>query len=134
MHFGFTNMGVRNAYFQSYSQNKFQILIWVTLYVYRLKNLPSFRYLSAERARNNWLSAAKKITPGIEHLDDDEVDFLAASISSQKTICSNAFDFLFDSTNLNPDKQLQEQIDMDEKSLENQNVEKVKSSACCVIS
>ena len=89
--------------------------------------------MSAERARNNWISAAKKITPGIEHLDDDDVDFLAASISSQKTICSNAFDFLFDSTNLNPDK-LQEQMDMDEKSLENQNVEKVKASACCVIS
>merc|ERR1712156_955092 len=53
------------------------------------------RYLSAERARNNWLTAATKISPGINHLD--------ASISSQKTICSDAFDFIFDSSNLNPE-------------------------------
>ena len=62
-----------------------------------------YRYLSAERARNNWLTAATKISPGINHLDDDEVDHLAASISSQKTICSDAFDFIFDSSNLNPE-------------------------------
>jgi hypothetical protein len=33
--------------------------------------------------------------------DEEEEDYLAAS---QKTICSDAFDFLFDSRNLNPEK------------------------------
>ena len=35
--------------------------------------------------------------------EDEEYDFLAASMTSQKTVCSDAFDFLFDSQNLNPD-------------------------------
>ena len=35
--------------------------------------------------------------------EDEEEDFLAASWASQKTVCSDAFDFLFDSKNLNPE-------------------------------
>ena len=35
--------------------------------------------------------------------EDEEYDYLAASMTSQKTVCSDAFDFLFDSENLNPD-------------------------------
>ena len=92
-----------------------------------------FRYLSAERARNNWISAAQKISPGIEHLNDDDVDFLAASISSHKSICSGAFDFLFDSTNLNPEK-IQEEMDTNAAEfIEKQQNKTEKSSGCCVI-
>ena len=36
--------------------------------------------------------------------DDDDNDYLAASMASQRSVCSDAFDFLFDSQNLNPDK------------------------------
>ena len=35
--------------------------------------------------------------------DDDDNDYLAASMASQRSVCSDAFDFLFDSQNLNPD-------------------------------
>ena len=35
--------------------------------------------------------------------DEDDNDYLAASMASQKSVCSDAFDFLFDSQNLNPD-------------------------------
>ena len=35
--------------------------------------------------------------------DDEDEDYLAASMTSQRTVCSDAFDFLFDSQNLNPD-------------------------------
>ena len=89
--------------------------------------------MSAEKARNRWISAASKISPGIDILDDDEVDFLAASMTSQKTICSDAFDFLFDSQNLNPDK-IQEEIEEEEKHQKNYLVTSEKNSQCCVIS
>ena len=32
--------------------------------------------------------------------DEDDNDYLAASMASQKSVCSDAFDFLFDSQNL----------------------------------
>ena len=35
--------------------------------------------------------------------EEDDDDYLAASMTSQRTVCSDAFDFLFDSQNLNPD-------------------------------
>ena len=85
--------------------------------------------MSAERARNRWISAASKISPGIELLDDEDVDFLAASMTSQRTIVSDAFDFLFDSQNLNPDK-IKEEIELDQSEYK----KSVKNSTCCVIS
>ena len=93
------------------------------------KKLPNYhiiifqiRYLSAERARNNWLTAATKISPGITYLDDDDIDHLAASISSQKTICSDAFDFIFDSSNLNPEnlKEVEQSQDAKDEDTEDQ--------------
>ena len=90
-----------------------------------------FRYLSAERARNRWVSAAQKISPGIENLEDEEVDFLAASMTSRKTVCSDAFDFLFDSQNLNPEK-IQEEIEAEQ--IENAKNMKYQQSKCCTIS
>ena len=90
------------------------------------------RYLSAERARDRWISAAQKISPGIENLEDEEVDFLAASMTSKKTVCSDAFDFLFDSQNLNPDK-IQEEIKA-EQAENARNMKKSTKSFCCIIS
>ena len=91
-----------------------------------------FRYLSAERARDRWISAAQKISPGIENLEDEEVDFLAASMTSRKTVCSDAFDFLFDSQNLNPDK-IQEEIRAEQAENE-RKMKKSTKSFCCIIS
>jgi len=99
------------------------------------KKLPSQkiddRYLSAERARDRWISAAQKISPGIENLEDEEVDYLAASMTSKKTVCSDAFDFLFDSQNLNPDK-IQEEIKA-EQAENARNMKKSTKSFCCII-
>ena len=85
--------------------------------------------MSAERARNRWITAASKISPGIELLDDEDVDYLAASMTSQRTIVSDAFDFLFDSQNLNPDK-INQEIEEEARELKNSE----KNSTCCVIS
>ena len=94
----------------------------------------SNRYLSAERARNNWLTAATRISPGITHLEDDDIDHLAASMSSQKTICSDAFDFIFDSSNLNPENLKEVEKEDEDNIKNNDNNNKVQSSGCCVIS
>ena len=73
-------------------------------------SLPHHRYLSAERARGRWQSAAGRVNPHLHHsltngvLSSEEEDFLASSMASTKTVCSDAFDFLFDSQNLNPQK------------------------------
>lgn len=88
------------------------------------------RYLSALNAKNRWLTAAQKISPGIaDHLDDGDADFLAASMTSQKTVCSDAFDFLFDSQNLNPQKL----EDLVENHQPLHGEEKKKQKGCCVI-
>ena len=60
-----------------------------------------FRYLSAERARTRWKSAGRAANPKLGEFDEDEEDFLSASHAST---ASDAFDFLFDSQNLNPEK------------------------------
>jgi hypothetical protein len=90
--------------------------------------------LSATNARNRWISAAQIISPGIEQLEDDDVDFLAASFASQKTVCSDAFDFLFDSQNLNPERILEHQDFKVEENPNNQGSGNKKSKGCCVIS
>ncbi len=67
------------------------------------------------------------------------MDHLAASFSSQKTVCSDAFDFLFDGDNLNPEK-IEHMI---EEHPENpggsylymkDKKDKAAMSKCCVIS
>ena len=75
-------------------------------------------------------------------------DFLASSMTSTKTVCSDAFDFLFDEKNLNPEKVLEEEFQstMSEAAFrrkmaeengaaENDDIVKpVQQSSCCVIS
>ena len=73
--------------------------------------------------------------------EDEEDDFLAASWASSKTVCSDAFDFLFDEKNMNPENVLEKHPDVIEvkpdkdfgkpKSLQDG---KVQQSKCCVIS
>ena len=94
----------------------------------RIGKFEHFRYLSAERARNRWISAASKISPGIELLEDEDVDFLAASMTSQRTVVSDAFDFLFDGQNLNPDNIME----FEEEGKKLKKSETI--SACCVVS
>ena len=47
-----------------------------------------------------------QVSPDLGSLGEleDEDDFLASSMASQKSVASDAFDFLFDETNLNPEK------------------------------
>ena len=101
------------------------------------------RYLSAERARGQWKSAASKVRPGINatlNESDEEADMLTASLASQRTVASDAFDFLFDSDNLNPEKVL-DQVEIERYTEEKLNTEEfnrkgknvVHQSACCLI-
>ena len=101
------------------------------------------RFLSPESAaKARWHSAANRVTSrrvrraptggaavaggnslsshedeAYEYDENEEEDFLAASWASQKTVCSDAFDFLFDSANMNPDnvkkKLMEHQISTD---------------------
>lgn len=71
-------------------------------------------------------------------IDNDEDDFLN---SSQKTVCSDAFDFLFDSQNLNPEKvlnhnEIEHYTEEKMKEINQQALDKnlVKDSQCCIIS
>merc|ERR1712110_659506 len=43
---------------------------------------------------------------------EEEEDFLAASWASSKTVCSDAFDFLFDEKNMNPENVLEKHPDV----------------------
>ena len=61
-------------------------------------------------------------------LEDEDVDFLAASMTSQRTVVSDAFDFLFDGQNLNPDNIME--FEEEEKKLKKSET----TSACCVLS
>ena len=73
--------------------------------------------------------------------EEEEDDFLAASWASSKTVCSDAFDFLFDEKNMNPENVLEKHPDVIEikpdkdfgkdASLPNG---KSQQSKCCVIS
>merc|ERR1712226_897660 len=47
----------------------------------------------------------------IEEEEEDD-DFLAASWASQKTVCSDAFDFLFDEKNMNPENVIEKHPDV----------------------
>ena len=56
------------------------------------------------------------------------MDFLAASMTSQRTVVSDAFDFLFDGQNLNPDNIME--FEEEGKKLKKSDT----ISACCVVS
>ena len=68
--------------------------------------------------------------------EDDEEDYLQ---SSQKTVCSDAFDFLFDSNNLDP-KKVMEKVEKANGNLLDQvpdslpQQKQVTVSTCCNIS
>ena len=110
------------------------------------------RHISAKnwkRSRNSQVSPDRDSS-----YDDDEYDFLASSMTSQKTVCSDAFDFLFDEENLNPEKVLEREFNATRTELELRQVmekERVRrladvekkptnlepasrGDACCVIS
>ena len=71
---------------------------------------------------------------------DEEEDFLEASWASSKTVCSDAFDFLFDEKNMNPETVLDKHPDVIEikpdSNFGNRNgtLVGVKDAKCCVIS
>ena len=76
---------------------------------------------------------------GEEGEEDD--DFLAASWASSKTVCSDAFDFLFDEKNMNPENVLEKHPDVIEIKPDknfgnsgNSALADCKHSKCCVIS
>jgi hypothetical protein len=54
--------------------------------------------------------------------DEDDYDFLASSMTSQKTVCSDAFDFLFDESNLNPEKVLEREFNATKTEMELRHV------------
>jgi len=92
------------------------------------------RYLSA---KNNWRSK-NGISPDFNSsLSDDDYDFLAASMASTKTVQSDAFDYLFDENNLNPEKvhdHLTEFNRQDSRKDSGHVVNTQKNSECCVVS
>ena len=75
----------------------------------------------------------------IEEEEEDD-DFLAASWASQKTVCSDAFDFLFDEKNMNPENVIEKHKDIIEIKPDknfgktNNTLIDTKNSKCCVIS
>jgi hypothetical protein len=77
---------------------------------------PLRRHISAK----NWKkSRNSQVSPDRESsYEDDDYDFLASSMTSQKTVCSDAFDFLFDEANLNPERVLQREFNATKTELE----------------
>lgn len=69
---------------------------------------------------------------------EEDDDFLAASWASSKTVCSDAFDFLFDEKNMNPETVLEKHPDVIEvqpdKNFGKNGLADIKHSKCCVIS
>ena len=92
------------------------------------------RYLSA---KNNWRNK-NGVSPDFNSsLSEDDYDFLAASMTSTKTVQSDAFDFLFDENNLNPEKvhdHLHEFNRSDSRKEHTAAMTTQKNSECCVLS
>ena len=92
------------------------------------------RYLSA---KNNWRNK-NGVSPDFNSsLSEDDYDFLAASMTSTKTVQSDAFDFLFDENNLNPEKvhdHLNEFNRQDSRKEHTAAMTTQKNSECCVVS
>ena len=92
------------------------------------------------RLKYFWLTLIVDIGPhtfDIEEEVEEDEDFLAASWASSKTVCSDAFDFLFDEKNMNPENVLEKHQDVIEikpdKNFGNPIVDS-NHSKCCVIS
>ena len=98
------------------------------------------RHLSAK----NWRKQRNQISPDFNSsmtnssLSDDDNDFLASSMVSQKTVCSDAFDFLFDENNLNPEQALNKEFNRQHSTITEVSHapldKKEQGSVCCVIS
>jgi len=101
------------------------------------------RKLSAK----NWKRQRNQVSPDFNSsqtsFSEEDEDFLASSMVSTKTVCSDAFDFLFDEKNLNPEDALHKEfnrqsstITQDPCSENDQNKKLVtqNESSCCVIS
>ena len=99
------------------------------------------RHLSAK----NWKKQRNQVSPDFNSslttssFSDDDNDFLASSMISTKTVCSDAFDFLFDENNLNPEHSLHKEFNRLHSTItEVSHVapldQKHQGSACCVIS
>ena len=98
------------------------------------------RHLSAQ----NWRKQRNQVSPDFNSsmttssFSDDDNDFLASSMVSQKTVCSDAFDFLFDENNLNPEQALHKEFNRQHSTITEVShaplVKKGEGSVCCVIS
>ena len=88
-----------------------------------------------------WNQVSPDFNSSQTSFSDDDVDFLASSMVSQKTVCSDAFDFLFDENNLNPEEALHKEFNRQTSTVtvgpgrggELKPVTQ-KESSCCVIS
>ena len=107
-----------------------------------MKQPQDLRHLSAK----NWKKQRSQVSPDFNSslnttssFSDDDNDFLASSMVSTKTVCSDAFDFLFDENNLNPEHALHKEFNRQHSTItEVSHVApldgKHQGSACCVIS
>merc|ERR1712241_53808 len=103
-------------------------------------NKQDLRHLSAQ----NWRKQRSQVSPDFNSsmsnssLSDDDNDFLASSMVSQKTVCSDAFDFLFDENNLNPEQALNKEFNRQHSTITEVSHapldKKEQGSVCCVIS
>jgi len=85
------------------------------------------RYLSAKI----WKKQRQQVSPDLNSsFSEDDLDFLASSMTSQKTVCSDAFDFLFDEKNLNPEQVLEQEFNRPSSHIPHTEKEK---EACCAI-
>ena len=100
--------------------------------VVRQNTKQDLRFLSA---KNNWRNKQRsQVSPDLNSsFSEDDADFLASSMTSQKTVCSDAFDFLFDEKNLNPEEVLHKEFNRQDSHLP-EGLATEKNSACCVIS
>jgi len=104
------------------------------------KQQQDLRHLSAQ----NWRKQRNQVSPDFNSsmttssFSDDDNDFLASSMVSQKTVCSDAFDFLFDENNLNPEQALHKEFNRQHSTITEVShtplVKKGEGSVCCVIS
>jgi len=101
------------------------------------------RKLSAK----NWKRQRNQVSPDFNSsqtsFSEEDEDFLASSMVSTKTVCSDAFDFLFDEKNLNPEDALHKEFNRQSSTIthdpciENDPNKKLvtqNESSCCVIS
>ena len=118
-------------------------MVPITLWVSYFSELKSYLYY----ARNVRRSIEKLLpiliidigphTFDIEEEVEEDEDFLAASWASSKTVCSDAFDFLFDEKNMNPENVLEKHQDVIEIKPDKNFGKPIMDnnhSKCCVIS